>query len=389
MMIYLLYIALAYLVITSGILYLNRSDFEPLQPIPRSYFDDQAPSVNICIPARNEADSIERCVRSAVEQRYPNKKVYVLDDHSTDGTSELLEKLKQEYPNLLSVIEGNPKPDDWLGKSWACHQLSQKSSGNILVFIDADTWLEPETTAKLVRTMGRDIIDFATIWPEQQLKSFWEKTIIPLVYFALLTLLPTRYVYKVPKWIPSALRKKMGPLFAAACGQFMAFKRSAYEAIGGHESVKNKVVEDVELAKNIKRNGFSMKMYHGLQTVHCRMYTSAAEIWDGFRKNFFAGFGYNPLLFVLMGFIHVLAFMMPILLLPFFLLFGSTTLVLLSALVITLMLVQRIIVDRWFNWDSKYSLLHPLAVGWFQMLGIQVLLDYYQDNPTQWKDRNV
>jgi chlorobactene glucosyltransferase len=387
-MLILLYIALGYLLVTTGILYLNYSDFKPLAPTPRQYFDQQAPEVSICIPARNEAETIERCVRSAAAQQYPNYHIYVLDDGSTDGTSEILANLATTFKERLSVIEGKPKPDGWLGKSWACHQLSEKATGEILIFIDADTWLEPEAAAKVTRTMGKDVVDLITLWPEQELGSYWEKTVIPLLYFALLTLLPSRYVHRFPRWIPPFLRKKLAPLFAAACGQFMAFRSEAYHSIGGHQSVKNQVVEDVELAKNIKRAGFSVKMYHGRKTVHCRMYTSAQELWDGFRKNFLAGFG-NIYLFIAMGLLHIITFILPVIALPFLIIFGPINLVMLCSLVIALMLLQRYIIDRWFDWNPKYGLLHPLGVGWFQMLGLQVLVDYVNNKSAQWKDRPV
>ncbi|MGM0545745.1 MAG: glycosyltransferase [Bacteroidota bacterium] len=385
----LLYIALGYLLVTGGILYLNKKDFSPLPPTPRNYFDEQAPPVSICIPARNEANSIERCVRSAVDQQYPNHRVLVLDDGSTDGTSELLDALEERHPNILTVISGKPKPDDWLGKSWACQQLSEYAEGEILIFIDADTWLEPEAAAKTVRTMGSDVVDFISLWPMQKFGSFWEKAVIPLVYFALLTLLPTRYVWKAPKWVPSFLRGNVSPLFAAANGQFMAFKRKAYEAIGGHQSVKQQVVEDVALAKNIKWGGFRMKMYHGKGAISCRMYESGRELWEGFRKNFFAGFGHRPAFFIGMGLLHLITFVIPILSLPFFVIWGSSKLMLLALTAILLMYAQRFTVDRWFSWKHRYGLLHPLGVGWFQLLGVQTLLDYFNEESAQWKNREL
>ena len=385
----LLYIAVGYLIITSGILYVNRRHFKPLEAAPSNYFDQQAPEVSICIPARNEANSIERCVRSAVDQKYVNHRVFVLDDGSTDETPDVLKKLSDSLNDKLTVLSGAPKPKGWLGKSWACHQLSEQATGEIIIFIDADTWLEPETTSKVVRTMGRDVVDMITLWPEQKLGSFWEKTVIPLVYFALLTLLPTRYAYQLPRWIPSFLRQKAAPQFAAACGQFMAFRRKAYNAIGGHQSVKDEVVEDVELAKNIKRAGFSMKMYHGRAAVHCRMYSSSRELWEGFRKNFLAGFGNNVLLFTVMALLHVIAFILPALALPFLLFLGTWQSIILCLVAVTFMLLQRIFINRWFNWDLSYSLLHPVGVIWFQLLGIQVLQDYFNNDSATWKDRIV
>jgi len=385
----LLYIALVYLLLTSAILYRNRSDFEPLKSPSHSYFNDEAPGVSICIPARNEESSIERCVRSAVSQEYPNHKVYVLDDESTDGTAEILKSLSGAYPDKLTILTGKKKPEGWLGKSWACHQLSQVATGDILVFIDADTWLDQQTIARLLRTMGHDVIDFATIWPEQNLGTFWEKMAIPLVYFALLTLLPVRYVYRAPKWLPPFLREKVSPLFAAACGQFMAFKRETYEAIGGHASVKDKVVEDVALAKNIKRAGYSMNMYYGKATVNCRMYSSRSELWEGFRKNFLAGFGYNIPFFFAMGLLHFLTFVLPVIALPFLIPTANPKVLIMDLTALGLMLVQRMMINRWFNWNILYSLLHPLGVCWYESLGVRVLLDYVTNESTSWKQRKI
>ncbi|TYP95495.1 chlorobactene glucosyltransferase [Fodinibius salinus] len=386
---FLLYIALGYLVITSVILWLNYRDFSPLYSAEQKYFNDQAPKASICIPARNEANTIELCVQSALNQKYPSFDVYVLDDQSTDGTTQKLRALQSKYPEQLTIISGQPKPADWLGKSWACHQLAEASTGEIIVFIDADTRLAPNTLARTIRTMGRDVVDFVTLWPDQKLGTFWEKTVIPLVYFGLLTLLPNRYVYNIPKWIPSALRKKMAPLFAAACGQFMAFKRHSYRAIGGHESVKNDIIEDVALAKNIKKNGFAMNMYNGADSISCRMYQSSRELWQGFRKNFFAGFGCNIPLFTAMALLHLIVFIIPLVTLPFILIWGSPQVLVLCLIAIFGMLLQRLVVDLWFGWEKRYTLLHSLGVGWFQALGVQVLLDYVNKQPAKWKDREV
>ncbi|NGP88076.1 glycosyltransferase [Fodinibius halophilus] len=385
----LFYIALGYLLVTTGILYLNRIDFSVLPPVPHHYFDQQAPKVSICIPARNEANSIERCVRSAVDQQYPNFEVFVLDDNSTDETPMILERLAHEFPETLSIISGQPKPANWLGKSWACQQLADETIGDIIIFIDADTWIEPEATTKVVRAMGRDVVDFITLWPKQKLGTFWEKTVIPLVYWGLLTHLPSRYVYRHPKWLPSFLKDKLNPVFAAACGQFMAFKRDTYHNIGGHRSVKNEVVEDVALAKEIKRNGYSMKMYHGAYTVGCRMYQSAEELWQGFRKNFLAGFGNNIFLFIGMALLQFITFILPTIALPFLLFFGTTKLIVLCLIILSLTVLQRWIVDQWFNWNYLYGLLHPLAVSWFQLLGFRVLSDYFENSSAQWKGRDL
>lgn len=387
-MITLLYIAVGYLIITSLILLSNSRDFKKVQKIPHGYFERQAPEVNICIPARNETKSIERCVRSALDQSYPNIQVYVLDDESTDDTILILDTLQQQFPQKLEVLSGEPTPDDWLGKPWACHQLSEASGGDIILFIDADTWLDPSAVGKTVRRMGQDVIDFMTVWPSQKLGTFWEKVIIPLIYLAIFTLLPTRYVRTAPKWIPSFLKPSIAPLFSAACGQFMAFKRKSYEAIDGHIAVKDYIVEDVSLARNIKQAGMKMNMYHGEDVVQCRMYRSHTELWQGLRKNFFAGFSYRLFPFIITGFLQFTAYILPLFALPF-LLFNNLLMSVLCITAIVLMLIQRIYINKWFSWSLFYVLLHPLGVAWFQVLGISVLLDYFTNKTIFWKGREL
>jgi len=388
-MIYLLYIAVGYLVITSVVFFLNRRDFGPLLPAKNNIFDEQSPTVSICIPARNEENVIQKCLESALTQNYPNFEVIVLDDESTDRTPHILKELKSSRPHTLKVIEGEPKPENWLGKPWACQQLSEEAEGKILIFIDADTWLDKNMVSKIVRTMGHDVVDFLTIWPKQQLGTFWERTVIPLVYYALLSLLPARYVYKVPSWVPDMLKPLVRPLFAAACGQCMAFKRSAYDIIGGHASVKTEVVEDVALAKKIKEQGLKMKMYHGEASISCRMYTSGKELKEGFSKNFLAGFNYNIPGFLLMGLLHLIVFVLPFVTLPAGILSGDFPLALISAFCIGIILVHRFILARWFDWKSSYAFSHPLAVLWFQKLGIELIRNHLSGKKSSWKGRTV
>lgn len=388
-MIYLLYIAAGYLVITTFIFLLNRKDFSPLLPARENVFSDRAPLVSICIPARNEEPVIKRCVESALRQDYPNFEVLVLDDESTDRTPEILSKIEESPSTNIKILRGKSKPDHWLGKPWACHQLGNEAVGDILIFIDADTWLEKEMVAKIVRTMGHDVIDLLTIWPQQKLGSFWEKTVIPLVYYALLTMLPARYVYKSPKWVPSLFRPLVSPLFAAACGQCMAFKSAAYRAVGGHESVKDKVVEDVALAKRIKKMGYKMRMYHGEASISCRMYTSGRQLKEGFSKNFLAGFNYNIPLFSMMALFHLIVFVLPFITLVLGLYTGNQPVLLLSAVCVLLILSQRFVLARWFNWKISYALLHPLAVLWFQKLGLELVINYLKGEKPRWKGRAV
>lgn len=384
-MMIILYISIGFLLYTSFILVRNLNDFKALQKsnVPNS---TKSPKVSICIPARNEADVIEHCVTSALKQNYPNFEVLVLDDESTDGTTEILEKLSGIINNLVH-LKGEDKPENWLGKPWACHQLSKAATGEFLIFIDADVWLEEDTIPKAVNELSN--FDAITVWPQQIVETFWEKQVIPLIYFALFTLLPAKYVERAPRWLPSSLRSKFAPLFAAACGQFIAFNRTVYDKIGGHESVKDQIIEDVELAKNIKSGGLSLRMLHGANSVYCRMYANHKDLWNGLRKNFFVGFGKNIVFFLAMAIMHLVVFLAPFLIFIYGFQINSSELLITSSISILIIFLQRATLNFIFKWDIYSSFTHVIGVLWFQALGVQCLGDFFMNRSVSWKGRKL
>lgn len=383
-MIYILFFSLLFFLATTVVLVRNVYEFKALNDVKINKLLQQ-PFVSICIPARNEEGVIERCVTSALKQDYPNFEVLVLDDHSIDKTTKILSELSGIIANL-KYLKGALKPDDWLGKPWACHQLSEAAEGDILVFIDADVWLEPNTIMETVSVLQKK--DAVTVWPQQKLETFWENMIVPLVYFALFTLLPAKYVERPPRWMPAFLHSTFNTKFVAACGQYFAFNKSSYQKINGHISVKNQVVEDMELAKRLKSNNLKLQMMHGINSVYCRMYTSHSEIWNGFKKNFLAGFG-NPFEFIFMGIVHFFVFLFPVYTLFLGLMNEHIPLIILSALSLILVIVQRIALSFLFNWNFWYAFLHLFSVLWFQVLGIISVFNKLFGIKSSWKGREV
>lgn len=379
----LLYIAASYILFTLFVFIRNLFEFRSLRHQNPSYnASKEMPLVSICIPARNEEAVIERCVTSALKQSYPNFEILVLDDNSTDRTTEILENLSEIIHNV-HTISGKEKPADWLGKPWACHQLSEHAKGEFLVFIDADVWLEEEAITKAVNSLG--ISDTITVWPKQHVVTFWEKMIIPMIYLGLYTLLPAKYVEQNPRWLPKPLRKKFAPAFAAACGQFIAFNRNAYDKIGGHTSVRQEIVEDVELARQVKRNGLTITMYDGVDTVNCRMYHNHQELFEGLRKNFFVGFGRNLPLFLFMAAMQIIVFVIPFVALAI----GSPQEKMIAGILIAIFLLQRWLLDLKFKWNPFISLLQPVTILWYEVLGIRCIWDHFTGKKASWKGREV
>jgi chlorobactene glucosyltransferase len=344
--------------------------------------------VSILIPARNEEGVIERVVRSATMQSYPHLEVIVLDDRSDDRTPEILTSLKSEFPEILWVHEGVERPAGWLGKPWACHQLSQQATGDILLFVDADTILESTLCERIVSEfMMNDSNGMVTVWPKQITISRLEKTIIPMIYYTLLGFLFSEYTRRDPRWMPKFMASRFRPMFAAACGQCIAISRGVYDAIGGHECVKSDVVEDVGLARAIRNLNMPVRMYHGVGSIACRMYSEDEQISNGFRKNFLAGFDNNVLIFLFSAVMHLLVFVLPYVMVLITVLSSQFFDSLVWVIAVFLPILQRILLARLMQWPIWTAFTHVFGVLWFQLLGITVITDKLLKRSVEWKGR--
>lgn len=261
------------------------------------------PHVSILIPARNEAAVIGQTVQGLLAQTYPHFEVIVLDDNSGDGTAALALAAAQGDPRLR-VLRGKPLPSGWLGKNWACHQLAQAAGGDWLIFTDADVRWTAEALAALAAEMDRTQADLLTVWPTQQTQSWGERLVVPLMALVILGYLPLLLVHHSP-W----------PSLAAANGQCLAFRRKAYDAIGGHFALRDNVLEDVSFARRIKAKGFRLRMADGAGLINCRMYPDWPSVRDGFAKNILAGYGGSVIFLILATLFHWLVFLGPWLLL--------------------------------------------------------------------------
>lgn len=378
---------LLFLLATTVVFIRNR--FE-LTPLPKeSGSRNKRPKISVCIPARNEEQVIDDLLQSVCDQDYKPLEVLILDDQSTDKTPEIIQSFAVDYPNLITHLKGEPKPDTWFGKPWACQQLGDAATGDILLFLDADTQIEPDMLDKTALSFEKYSLDMLTIWPRQLLGSFWERTVIPLIYYALVTLLPAIYVYRSPRWMPAFIQHKFLGAFAAACGQCIAFTREAYDLVGGHQAVKQDVVEDVALAKKAKLSGLTLRMFQGVGSINCRMYRSEKEMFEGLRKNFLAGFGNSLSFFITAGILHFIVFILPFITLIYSLSYYSPALFSVSVASVTILFLHRLVLSVWFKWNPIYGLLHPLGVLWYQRLGIVKIWDHLSGKKVQWKGRDV
>jgi len=247
--------------------------------VPIVEADGDAPSLSIVVPARDEERSIERCVRSLVAQRGVDAEVIVVDDGSTDATAPILARLGAEFP-ALQVVPGEPLPAGWVGKPWACAQGARRARGEWLLFTDADSRHETYASASTLAFARARDADALSIMTGQELGTLAEAAVLPailqMVVFASGRL--------------SEINDPKRPDRALANGQYLLVSRDAYDALGGHAALRGAVVEDIEFARRIKRDGrFRLVVAEGTRLVQVRMYRSLREIWNGFTKNMYLG----------------------------------------------------------------------------------------------------
>ena len=188
----------------------------PLNYKLQDSFISNDPLISILIPARNEEDNIDLCLRSLSKQDYSNIEILVLDDNSTDKTCLVVEKWAQK-DHRIRLLKGKPLIKGWKGKSYACHQLSLQAKGKYLIFTDADTLHFPDSVSSSLAALEANKLDALSIFPRQIMVTIHEKMVVIFINIAVLGLLP---IY--------LLRKIKSPKLSIANGQFFLFKRSDY-----------------------------------------------------------------------------------------------------------------------------------------------------------------
>jgi chlorobactene glucosyltransferase len=333
------------LLVFFGIVLMNLRDLSGLPQCGVS----PLPTASVLVPVRNEMLNIERCVRSLLRQDYPDFEIIVLDDGSTDTTPLLLEALRVESEGRVRVLKGEPLPEGWHGKAWACFQLAREAKGELMLFTDADTLHEPDALRRSAGALVASGADMLSLTPRQELGSFWEKLVVPLVYVILMSYLPLRFVSRTRI-----------PAFCFANGQFILFRREMYDRIEGHVSVRDSLVEDVWLCRAVKKTGGRVVAYDGTSVVSCRMYRSLGGVWEGFSKNLFAGFGYRSAGFLLLMLLISVLYIVPYVFFSAALLKGMSAPATfwLPLAQIALALLSRIIIAAKFRQPVLPALLH-------------------------------
>lgn len=227
--------------------------------------------VSIIIPARNEEKYIQNCIKSLLNQKYLHYEIIIVDDNSTDKTLEILRSMKENNPKI-NVYEAGIKPVDWIGKNWPCHVGYKKSKGDFLFFTDADTIHSEYSISNSLNTLLDQKLDVLTAIPKLFHPTISVKLVLPILSIFLFT----RY---------SPLRvndpkTKLGYLF----GSFFIIRKSVYEEIGTHESVKSEILEDGALGKKLKELGYSLKLFRGEDLVGAYWARDFNTLWNALKR---------------------------------------------------------------------------------------------------------
>jgi len=239
---------------------------------------ENPPLVTVIVPARNEAHNIARCVTSILTTTYPRLELIVVDDSSTDDTAHIARKASAG-DHRIRIVKNSALPNGWFGKQWACATGAKVARGEILQFTDADTIHAPDLVTRSVNAMKHTAADLFSVAGRQELGGFWEKVVQPQMF----TVLSMRYGGTESVTQSTRVSNKI------ASGQCIFVKRSSYEAIGGHGSVRSSVAEDLLLAQRFFAARKRVVLMLGVEQLSTRMYVSFAEIVNGWRKNVFAG----------------------------------------------------------------------------------------------------
>jgi chlorobactene glucosyltransferase len=242
-----------------------------LSPESTRYEPREPPLVSAILPARDEEHNLARCLDSLSAQDYPNLEIIVVNDRSTDQTGEIAQRASARDARIR-VFTIERLPAGWTGKTHALEQAARRARGDWFWFMDADTDHAPESLSTLMEYARSEGAALVSLLPELRCETFWEKVVQPLAGITLMQSFPL-----------NAVNDDRSPL-AFANGQYILIERPAYLAAGGHEAVRDRFVEDIALARQVKGLGLPIRVVLQRGLVTCRMYSSLAQLARGWSR---------------------------------------------------------------------------------------------------------
>jgi len=314
------------------------------------------PRVSVVIPACNEAATIEAAVRSRLGEGYPNAEYIVVDDRSTDGSGEIIDRLAREDARVVP-LHVRELPAGWLGKVHAMHVALERATGEYVLFSDADIHHEPGTLEKVVAHCEQHAIDHVAAFPSVWSTSFWLDTVMTTV---LRILVIASRAWKVAD---------PGSRISIGGGVFNLVRRSALDRVGGLAPLAMEIVDDAALGQLLKWSGARACVLNARGFVSLQFYPSVREVVIGMEKNAFAAIGrFEVARFaIVLGAICVLELGAPIALA-----FGVAPI--LTGATVVVALVTQVVIARWLDRPVVSAPLSPLGIAVFAFGGMRSMI---------------
>lgn len=334
--------------------------------------------VSVLIPARNEERNIAQCLQGLLSQEYEPLEILVMDDRSEDDTANVVKRISM-HDQRIQLLSGTELPPGWGGKNWACNQLADRATGEFLLFIDSDTILSPGTISIAVEEAAARDADLLSVIPNRLSNCVIERLLFPFIDWAAFCWMPMKIAHK--------LRNSR---LSATFGQFMLFRRAAYDFIGGHQAIRSNPFDDFELGRLIKKTGLTWTLFDGASRLRVLPYEGNKAAFRGVSRSLFPAFDFRVSVYALLLFMVICLGFLPLLTLANMV--GDTSengvIRLVATVSVGMMLVPWIIVCRKFRHSTFVAPLYPFSIALMVIVSLHSLVTY-SFGGVMWKNRKL
>ena len=324
--------------------------------------------VTVLIPARDEADTITQTL-TALKEQGDGLQVVLVDDQSTDNTAELAKSVNLAN---LNIVSGTTLADGWSGKLWALEQGRQHVKTKYLLLLDADIVLVPGLIPTLVEFARKNDLKMLSLMAHLKMQSHWEKFLMPAFIFFFKLLYPFH------------LSNKPASSIAAAAGGCILLESSILEKLGGFDCIKNALIDDCSLARQVKADGHKIWMGLTHSAISIRSYDTLSTIWQMVSRTAYTQLAYSPLLLIICTMLMIAAFGLPIAAL----LQTQLTVFIAGLLILGLQVVCYLPTLRYYSMNPLYALSLPLTGVLYLLMTWSSAFHYYFGKGAVWKNRD-
>jgi chlorobactene glucosyltransferase len=336
-----------------------------------------APLISVLVPARDEEENISACLESLQKQDYPNFEILVLNDNSVDGTAGIISRMAAA-DHRIRLVTGEPLPQDWAGKPFACYQLAQQASGDWLLFVDADTVHAPHMLRSVLDAALKLKVSLLSGFPRQLAGSLPQKIAVPVIYFIIMGWAPLWLIHRLKGHRPSV-----------AIGQFLLFSRDEYWRIGGHKVVQSRILDDIWMGIEVSRHRGRHVAIDLSPVVSCNMYPTVGLMWSGLVRCIYSVAALSPVMLLLLVPVAWLFYIGPFYWLwnGFFMYHAPLAWRGLVVFQVVLVIFMRWLVDNRFKEPPVSAWLHPLGIGYVFVVAVYSFARWAVGAGVSWKER--